>query len=94
MLRYYSHSPSETLEWRTNVEMVKVNTASFVLRILAFSKPKHQVLPPLVEERLKGIKAWQSWVNALLAEPSVVGIWDEDLMIVRTKKKLLELSKK
>lgn len=68
--------------------MFQVQTGSFVLRLVAFSKYE-QLYPKSLSAKLEEkAPAFWKWANAVAKEESVTYIWDEKLMVDRTLERL------
>ena len=71
----------------------QVQTGSFLLRLLPFTKPEYGLLSPklpaLLQERAPKFKAW---AEKVVAEPSVNFIWDEKSVAERTKARFAKLA--
>ena len=74
--------------------MLQVQTGSFVLRVVSFSKYE-QLLPKSLAAKLedKAPSFWK-WANAVANEESVTYIWDEKLMVDRTLARLAKAAAK
>jgi glutathione S-transferase len=65
----------------------KVQTGSFILRLLAF--PKGGLAPKTILTSLETrAPAFWKWANAVVKEKSVNYIWDEEGVVNRTKARL------
>jgi len=71
--------------------LAEVNTASFVIRIHAFSKPEHGVLPQSFADKLNAIPAWKKWVDAVVTHPNVTHIFDEPTIVEHNKARVAKL---
>ncbi|KAK5461303.1 hypothetical protein LTS15_003366 [Exophiala xenobiotica] len=74
--------------------LAEVQTGSFLLRV--FSLPKHEdmapsFIPKLLEERAPNF--WR-WGHAVMAENSVTSVWDEELVVRRTREKIDNIRKR
>ncbi|KIX93366.1 uncharacterized protein Z520_11009 [Fonsecaea multimorphosa CBS 102226] len=73
--------------------LAEVQTAPFLLRLLAFTKPEYGILSPkldaLLAEKAPKFKAWASQV---VQEPSVTYIWNEKAVADRTKARFAKLA--
>ncbi|KAF5017403.1 hypothetical protein F66182_10669 [Fusarium sp. NRRL 66182] len=68
----------------------EVITASFVIR--TFSQSKHGVLPTSLISRLESeTPNFYKWAQAVIKNPSVTGIYDEEAFIEATKKRVAQL---
>lgn len=78
---------------RSEIGLAEVNTGSFVLRL--FSGGKYGLGPgDLVTKLEKQTPAFYKWAQAVIANKHVTaGIWDEENIAVRTKKKLASAKK-
>ncbi|OJJ50803.1 hypothetical protein ASPZODRAFT_11653 [Penicilliopsis zonata CBS 506.65] len=74
--------------------LAEVLTGSFLLRILAFSKPEHGLLSPALPGLLAQSPKFSRWSSAVVAHESVNFIWDEKAVAYRTKVKRAALNKK
>lgn len=72
----------------SRLTLAEVQTASFIIRALAFAKHE-ELLPKSVKTTLeaKAPNFWK-WAQAVSAEKSVTAVWDEDVVINRTLKRI------
>lgn len=64
-------------------------TGPFVLRLKVFAK--HGLLPASLVHALKETTPnFYKWSEAVVASPSVTGIFDEELMVAKTKERLVK----
>ncbi|KAL7276548.1 hypothetical protein RUND412_000471 [Rhizina undulata] len=61
--------------------LAEVLTGSLMLRFYAHSNPESGLLPTFITDKLKENKTWQSWIDAIRAKESIMGIYDEQEVI-------------
>ncbi|RPA92804.1 thioredoxin-like protein [Choiromyces venosus 120613-1] len=72
----------------SRLTLAEVLTASFVIRLYAYSKPGADLFPLEAVEKVKKIPNWQKWADALLVHDSVMGTFQEEDVIRGVKRKL------
>lgn len=71
----------------------QVQTAPFVLRLIAFTKPEYEILSPKIDELLKEkAPRFLAWATKLVQEESVTYSFDEKLIATRTKERFAKLA--
>ncbi|KAG9771543.1 hypothetical protein KCU88_g6333, partial [Aureobasidium melanogenum] len=73
--------------------LAEVQTASFLIRLLSFSKPEHNLLSPHLNTLLaEQTPKFTAWARQVVQQPSVTDIWDERTVVERTKARIAKLA--
>lgn len=66
--------------------LAEVHTAPFLLRFYAMSDG--ELLPKSLKEGLEKLPHFGKWAKAVMERESVLGIWDEEVVVRRTKERM------
>jgi glutathione S-transferase len=69
--------------------LLQVNVAPFLLRIYALSDAG--ILPSSVKKGLAGLPNFSNWAQAIMAEPSVLSIWNSEQVVSRTASRIQKM---
>jgi len=69
--------------------LAEVNVAPFLLRIYALSDAG--ILPSSVKKGLAGLPNFSRWAHAIMAQPSVLSIWDSEEVVSRTAARIQKM---
>ncbi|KAH6684811.1 thioredoxin-like protein [Plectosphaerella plurivora] len=71
-----------------HLTLVEVLTGPFLLRVLKY--PNHNMLVParLLDDIQQTAPKFWEWAQAVTSQPSVLSVWDEDLVVTRTLEKV------
>ncbi|OAP62440.1 hypothetical protein AYL99_04643 [Fonsecaea erecta] len=73
--------------------LAEVQTAPFLLRLLAFVKPEYGILSPKLDALLaEKAPKFTAWASKVVQEPSVTYIWNEKAVAERTKARFAKLA--
>jgi glutathione S-transferase len=69
------------------ITLAEVQTGSFVLRLLAFAKPENGLVSAKLSGLLETVPRFKRWAEETVKQESVNFIWEEKVVVERTKAK-------